>query len=100
MKYEFAGTDLLIVPDNPLAAATINPLHKELTRLFADAGRFQNVVVDLSGVSILDSLGVNLLVGLYKECRKLNKPFRVTGCSPSIRRLFDLYKLTEYFGIE
>jgi anti-anti-sigma factor len=100
MKHEFMGNDLLIIPDDPLAASTINPLHNQLLSFFSDPTRFQKVIVDLSGVQIIDSLGVNLLVGLYKECRKHGKAYIVTGCTPSIRRLFDLYKLTTYFGIE
>ena len=100
MKQELMGTDLRITPEDPLAAATINPLHDQVVKLFADPSRFHTVVVDLSSVKVIDSLGVNLLVGLYKECRKHSKAYSVIGCNPAIKRLFDLYKLTTYFGIE
>ena len=100
MKHEISGTDLVIIPDDPLAAATVKSLHEQMAQYFTDPGKFQKLVVDLSGVKVVDSLGVNLLVGLYKECRKHGKAYQVTHCSPPIRRLFDLYKLTGYFGVE
>ena len=100
MKHELSGTELVIVPDDPLAVATIKPLHDQMIHYFADPEKFQKLVIDLAGVKVIDSLGVNLLVGLYKECRKYGKAYQVSHCSQSIRRLFDLYKLTGYFGVE
>ena len=100
MKHELSGTELVIVPDDPLAVATIKPLHDRMLHYFADPGKFQKLVVDLADVKVIDSMGVNLLVGFFKECRKHGKAYRVSHCSLSIRRLFDLYKLTGYFGVE
>ena len=100
MKHELSEAGLVLFPDDPLAAATLKPLQDQVAHYFADPGKFQKVVVDLSGVTVIDSLGVNLLVGLYKECRKHGKAYQVSHCSQPIRRLFGLYKLTGYFGIE
>lgn len=57
------------------------------------------LVVDLSVVEVVDSLGINLLVGFYKECKKMSRGFKVKGSSESIKRLFSLYNLSGYFNI-
>ena len=50
------------------------------------------VVLDLSTITIIDSRGVALCVGLYKECRQKNLQFSI-DVSPELARFFKLLKL-------
>ncbi len=100
MKCEVKGDELVAEMDETLCAVNVKALYDEFKSWFSGAQNFTGLVVNLGRVTVIDSLGVNLLVGLYKECRKNNKVFRVIEPSPAIRRLFELYKLTAYFGIE
>ena len=50
------------------------------------------VVLDLSATSIIDSRGVALCVGLYKECQQKNLQFSIE-VSPELSHFFMLLKL-------
>lgn len=57
------------------------------------------VIADLSDIKMIDSQGLNLLIGIYQECQKRNCSFVVTNPSDSIKKLFSFVKLNEKFGI-
>ena len=50
------------------------------------------VILDLTSTTIIDSRGVALCVGLYKECRRKNISFSIEA-SPELFRFFKLLKL-------
>lgn len=57
------------------------------------------VVFDLSQVQEIDSLGITLVLGLFKSCQKLGLPFSVEGVSPDIMRVFRLFSLPKVFPV-
>jgi anti-sigma B factor antagonist len=57
------------------------------------------VVVDLSGVSFIDSSGLGALVGAEKEMRAAGHELRLVVTQPQITRLLDLTGLSEIFTI-
>jgi anti-anti-sigma factor len=61
-----------------------------------DAQRSERVVVDLSGVTFMDSAGVNALVGAYH--RKLpNGELRLVGMRSNVQRVFEITGLLALF---
>jgi anti-anti-sigma factor len=64
------------------------------------AGQFSEVVCDLSRVREIDSRGIGLVVDLHRRCRQQGAHLRVTGVSPHIRRVFDLFQLGALFPVE
>jgi anti-anti-sigma factor len=56
------------------------------------------VLVDLSGVSFMDSSGVGFLIGLRRLCQEHGKPLAVANPSPPIKKLLDMLRLTDYFA--
>ena len=56
------------------------------------------VVLDLTRVSFIDSRGVALCVGLFKECQQKKLAFSVE-VSPELARFFNLLKLDRVFPI-
>jgi anti-sigma B factor antagonist len=57
------------------------------------------VVVDLSGVTFMDSSGLGVLVGALRRMRDDGRTLRVIGLNPTTRRLFDATGLAEAFGV-
>lgn len=68
----------------------------EALRLLGDA---PDVVVDLSGVEFLDSAGVGVLVGLFKNSRLHGGRARFCGLSPGVRSVLELIQLDRIFEI-
>ena len=68
----------------------------EAMRLLGDAS---DVVVDLSGVEFLDSAGVGVLVGLFKNSRLHGGRARFCGLTPGVRSVLELIQLDKIFEI-
>lgn len=59
----------------------------------------ETIVLNLGNVTEIDSMGINLVVGLYKQVHAENRSFSVTNTSRAILNLFNLFKLTSYFEV-
>ena len=57
------------------------------------------VVINLSGVSFMDSTGLGVLVGLFKTVKLHNGQFILIGLSNRLKRLFDITGLAEIIQI-
>lgn len=100
MQIDNKESIVTIKMDCPLVAANTEKLLEQAKGIFDKPDAFKSVIIDLTHVEAIDSLGINMLVGLYKECQKHQKTFKVVGASQALKRLFEIFKLTSYFGIE
>jgi len=66
--------------------------------LLAPIGDKDDIEVDLSAVSEIDSAGLQIMVLLKLEAFVQNKMLRFTGHSPAVREIIDLCDLGAFFG--
>lgn len=99
MRMEVDGKDLVLQPEQNLIAVNLEDQEKRIRKGLEDHGDVSGIVLDLSLVDEIDSLGINLVVGLFKELEKRGLKFRVTGCIQPIKNLFNLFKLSSYFEV-
>ena len=92
MQYERKDSTLIFKPEDNLVAAAVKRQLEEIKSKLSEEREYESVVLDLTEVSEVDSMGVNLVVGLCKHCQKAQVEFRVVGVSPEIKRLFALFK--------
>lgn len=57
------------------------------------------VILNLENVTEIDSMGINLVVGLFKQTQNKKIKFKVINASRPIINLFNLFKLTSYFEV-
>jgi anti-sigma B factor antagonist len=62
-------------------------------------GSAPDVVVDLSGVEFLDSAGVGVLVGLFRNSRVHGGRARFCGLTPGVRSVLELIQLDRIFEL-
>ncbi len=62
-------------------------------------GTVDTIIVDLSGVTFLDSTGVGTLVAAARICAELKVRFRVSEANPFIAKLFTVVGVAEMLGI-
>jgi anti-sigma B factor antagonist len=74
-----------------------SPKAREL--LLATVGGARKVLVDLSGVSYIDSSGVASLVEAYQLARKSGVTFALVSVNASARRVLQLARLDKVFTI-
>ena len=89
LHLRFHGTDAL----DTLVAAKVKA--EALGMISGDA----DVVVDLSGISFMDSTGVGVLVSLFKAARKNGRDARFAGASPGVRSVLEVIKLDRIFEL-
>lgn len=77
--------------------ATAPPLRDRLQALTA-SGR-STVVVDLLGVTFLDSTALGVLVGALKRCRESGGDLPLVITEPRILKVFEITGLTDVFPI-
>lgn len=77
--------------------ATAPPLRDRLQALTA-SGR-STVVVDLLGVTFLDSTALGVLVGALKRCRESGGDLPLVITEPRILKVFEITGLTKVFTI-
>ncbi|PLR95567.1 anti-sigma factor antagonist [Bacillus sp. T33-2] len=57
------------------------------------------IVVDLTGVSYMDSTGLGVFVGVFKNVRAQNGEFKIVGLSDRLQRLFEITGLADIIDI-
>ena len=77
--------------------ATAPPLRDRL-RSLTTSGR-STVVVDLLGVTFLDSTALGVLVGALKRCRESGGDLPLVIAEPRILKVFEITGLTGVFSI-
>ena len=61
--------------------------------------KVERIVVDLAGVSYMDSSGVATLIEGLQMCNKYNGTLVVAGLRQNVREVFELTKLDKIFKI-
>ena len=89
---ETAGDGIVLVPVGELDAFVAPNLRELLRRTIADDA-YRIVVVDLSGVTFLDSAILGTLVGGLRQAKERGSEFRLVFPPGSARRIFELTSL-------
>jgi anti-sigma B factor antagonist len=63
------------------------------------SGKVDTIIVDLSGVTFLDSTGVGTLVVAARICGELNVEFHLLDPNPFIAKLFTVVGVAETLGV-
>ena len=92
-----SSSDLRLKPQVDLVASTVEGQREIMMKALETAAG--SVVLDLEGVEQLDSLGITLVLGLFKTCQKAGTRFSIEGVKPDLMRVFRLFNLAKFFPI-
>ncbi len=76
--------------DHHNADSIRNKLDAELEK-----GIFENLLLDLSQLSFMDSSGLGVILGRYKKVSQMGGQVVITGVTPQIQKLVELSGLTK-----
>jgi anti-sigma B factor antagonist len=99
MEFKLQGDVLTMTLDANLVAANLDRYQAETREVFTKYPEARIMEFDLANVTEIDSLGINLVVAIYKEISGRGLTFRVTNSSRQIKNLFKLFKLSSYFEV-
>jgi len=89
---------LRIASGGNLVASTVEERRK--TAMAALNAPCSEVILDLSASEVVDSLGITLILGLFKTCQLRKIAFQVVGANPDLMRVFKLFSLPKLFPIQ
>jgi anti-anti-sigma factor len=100
MNTQIVDDTLEIAFASEILSTNVQTLRPQLIKALDEAGNISSVVADLAQARVIDSMGFNLLIGLFRECEKRQMSFRVTNPSPEVLRLIKFLNLTDRFGLD
>ena len=80
--------------EGPVTMANVTGLLAESGRLFNSA----DVVVDLAGVTDVDSSAISLLLEWRRSARAVSRRVEFVNLPPNLKSLADLYGVTQLLG--
>ena len=98
-QFEIKGRTLLIRLKEDLDHHNAVYIRETADR-FMEQHPIQNVVFDFSGVEFMDSSGIGVVMGRYKQVSYVGGTVKVAGIGKNVDRIFQmsgLYKLVERF---
>lgn len=73
---------------------------EQMRRVMEKDRSYQDVIVNMKDVEFIDSIGISLVIALYRTAGELNKNFKVVGLNQRINNLFQMMRLNEVFSVE
>ena len=58
------------------------------------------LIVDLSGLTFIDSSGLHIILDAYKQCRGAGPTFTIRPGPPNVQQMFELTKTLDYLPFE
>ncbi|MCP4298430.1 MAG: STAS domain-containing protein [Proteobacteria bacterium] len=100
VKFSRNGSSLTCTPQDEMIATNVPEMRDLLVAQIDSDPSWTDLVLDCINVKTLDSIGVNLIVGLFKKAEAGNKIFRVSGCNSSLEKVLKLFRLDDKFEIK
>lgn len=99
MKTRVEDDTLFLIPETDLVASRIESLRNFFVEQMAAHPEAAKVVLDVHGVETVDSLGVNLVVGLYREAAGASKTIEIVGANEKFMKVASFFRLPAIFTI-
>jgi anti-sigma B factor antagonist len=95
---EKAGTGPVLTVSGEIDIQT-SPVLEEQLQVVLDRG-LSSTVVDLSGVTFLDSTGLSVLISGLRRCQAAGGELRLTGPRPNVRKVLEITGLLDTFQVD
>jgi stage II sporulation protein AA (anti-sigma F factor antagonist) len=96
------GESLVARPVGELDLQVADALRRHLVRHLG-IGRARNLVLNLSRVSFIDSSGLGVILGRYRQVKALGGEMAIVGPTPPVNRVLELaglHRLVRFFASE
>lgn len=100
MKAFTKDDTLYLVPETDLVASRVEEIRDFFMAQLKAFPNESSVVLDAKGIEVVDSLGVNLIIGLYKHTASESKTFRVLNAGEKFMKVANFFRFSSIFAIE
>ncbi|BDG31489.1 anti-sigma F factor antagonist [Parageobacillus thermoglucosidasius] len=99
MDFEVKQDVLIIRLSGELDHHTAEELREKVTDVLESAS-IRHIVLNLEHLTFMDSSGLGVILGRYKQIKKLGGEMIVCSISPTVKRLFDMSGLFKIIRLE
>lgn len=99
MEYRIEGDRLILTPGTDLVASRIEALRDFFDESLHRNPNVKAVRLDARGIRIVDSLGVNLIVGLFRQTSAEGREMEIAGAGPEFVKVANFFRLPALFPI-
>lgn len=99
MKLYKRNDTLYIVPETDLVASQVELLRDTILKKLKNETSLKQIVLNVKGIEIIDSLGVNLIVGTFKQGEALSAEFKIINAGEKFIKISDFFQFTEFFTV-
>lgn len=99
MELSYRDNAVVCTVTTNLIGMNIKGLVEEMKSVLAALNDYSYLIIDLTRIESIDSLGITFLIGTYKETLAQGKKVKLTGVSAAMFQLFKMMKLDEIFEI-
>ncbi|MCP4107036.1 MAG: STAS domain-containing protein [Desulfobacteraceae bacterium] len=100
MKIRKENETLFLIPETDLIASSIEELRDYFAQQLGKHSDSSHVVLDVRGIDFVDSLGVNLIVGLYRQVTDKSKTIEIIGASKNFMKVASFFRLTSIISVK
>ena len=93
------NNQLILQPEADLVASHIEVLRDAVLAQMKKHPDVTGVVLDATGVEIVDSLGVNLIIGIYRQAVAEAKTFEVINAGNRFIKVAQFFRFFSLFSI-
>lgn len=90
---------LYLVPETDLVASRIEKLRDRFSRSLKENPAVSKVVLKADHIENIDSLGVNLIIGIYRQVHSESKSFEITGAGEKFLKVANFFRFPSLFTI-
>lgn len=99
MKIDRNNTTLRIAPESDLIASQVEALRDDVLASLKQEAELDQIVLDATGIDVIDSLGVNLIIGIFRESESRSISFEVINASEKFKRVSDFFQFENFFNV-
>jgi anti-sigma B factor antagonist len=94
---EIGAVSAIHVKGNLIGGAETLALHEKVKELLAQ--KRSRIIIDLSGVTWINSSGLGMLMGCLTSVKNANGEMKLTGVTEKVKNLFVITKLITLFDV-
>ncbi|HNX04333.1 MAG TPA: STAS domain-containing protein [Opitutales bacterium] len=99
MNAVIEDSHLILRFEEALTSTTVHRLRMQYLQTLEESAGITAITADISHVSMIDSQGLNFIIGIFNDSKTRNFVFKLTGASQANRKLFALVNLQDHIPI-
>ncbi len=100
MNAKVENNRLILIPETDLIASRVEMLRTFMTNQIQAHPEIPHIQLDVNGVNFVDSLGVNLIVGVYQQANASSKTLEIIRAGENFKKVADFFRLSSLFPVK